>query len=70
MSVSRRKQRSPLTPDISITAHSGVLRAVYKNLHIPLRRLVTGEMNVLVVRVKEVAAPCTCVYHRFVHHLL
>lgn len=53
-----------------MTAHSGVLRAVYKNLHIPLRRLVTGEMNVIVVRVTEVAAPCTCVYHRFVHHLL
>ena len=41
-----------LTPDISMTAHSGVLRAVFKNLHVPLHRLATGDMNVLVVRVR------------------
>lgn len=39
---------------VSLTAHSGLLRAVYKNLGIPYRRLVTGEMNVLVVRVHRV----------------
>lgn len=39
---------------VSLTAHSGLLRAVYKNLGIPYRRLVTGEMNVLVVRVRKV----------------
>ncbi|KAL1406180.1 hypothetical protein Q8F55_007867 [Vanrija albida] len=39
---------------VSITAHSGVLRAVYKNLRVPLRRLVTGEMNVLVIRARRV----------------
>ncbi|WOO83694.1 putative phosphoglycerate mutase PMU1 [Vanrija pseudolonga] len=38
---------------VSITAHSGVLRAVYKNLRVPLRRLVTGEMNVLVIRARR-----------------
>lgn len=43
-------------PDVSLTAHSGLLRAVYKNLGVPLRRLATGEMNVLVVRVNKVAA--------------
>lgn len=42
-----------LTSDISITAHSGLLRAVYKNLGVPPRRLSTGEMNVLVLRVRE-----------------
>ncbi|RSH77721.1 uncharacterized protein EHS24_003288 [Apiotrichum porosum] len=41
---------------VSLTAHSGLLRAVYKNLGVPLRRLATGEMNVLVVRVNKVAA--------------
>lgn len=39
---------------VSLTAHSGLLRAVYKNLGIPYRRLVTGEMNVLVIRVHRV----------------
>ncbi|BEJ18104.1 hypothetical protein CspHIS471_0703810 [Cutaneotrichosporon sp. HIS471] len=39
---------------ISITSHSGVLRALYKNLGVPPRRLNTGEMNVLVLRVSKV----------------
>lgn len=39
---------------VSLTAHSGLLRAVYKNLGIPYRRLVTGEMNVLVIRVHRI----------------
>lgn len=42
---------------VSLTAHSGLLRAVYKNLGVPYRRLVTGEMNVLVIRVRRIELP-------------
>ncbi|GMK59994.1 hypothetical protein CspeluHIS016_0902110 [Cutaneotrichosporon spelunceum] len=38
---------------ISMTAHSGVLRALYKTLGVPAHRLDTGEMNVLVLRVRN-----------------
>ncbi|KAL7423793.1 hypothetical protein Q5752_001377 [Cryptotrichosporon argae] len=37
---------------LSITAHSGALRALYAVLGAPARDLVVGELNVLVVRVK------------------
>ncbi|WWC66457.1 uncharacterized protein I206_100359 [Kwoniella pini CBS 10737] len=38
---------------ISITAHSGTLRGIYKSLNVIPRKLVVGEMNILVIRVKE-----------------
>lgn len=40
--------------DISITSHSGALRGLYAVLGVPPRNLVVGEMNVLVLRVREV----------------
>ncbi|WVQ86171.1 hypothetical protein IAT38_008339 [Cryptococcus sp. DSM 104549] len=40
---------------ISVTSHSGILRGIYTALTVPPRRLVVGEMNVLVLKVKEVA---------------
>ncbi|KAK8865772.1 hypothetical protein IAR55_000919 [Kwoniella newhampshirensis] len=39
---------------ISVTAHSGAMRGIYKSLGVPVRPLEVGEMNVLVLRVKEV----------------
>ncbi|WWD18048.1 hypothetical protein CI109_102495 [Kwoniella shandongensis] len=39
---------------VSVTAHSGAMRGIYKSLGVPARPLVVGEMNVLVLRVKEV----------------
>jgi hypothetical protein len=44
-----------LCVDISVTAHSGALRGLYKSLGVPVRHLEVGEMNVLVLRVKELA---------------
>ncbi|WVR05792.1 hypothetical protein IAU60_002817 [Kwoniella sp. DSM 27419] len=46
-------ERSEKETYISVTAHSGALRGIHKSLNVPTRRLVVGEMNVLVVRVKE-----------------
>ena len=40
--------------DMSITAHSGALRGMYKSLGLPHRALSTGEMNVLVIQVTEI----------------
>ncbi|WVQ78030.1 hypothetical protein IAT38_000111 [Cryptococcus sp. DSM 104549] len=39
---------------ISVTAHSVSLEGMYATLGVPARRLEVGEMNILVVRVKEV----------------
>lgn len=52
----RRVEPTLTRGDISITSHSGALRGVYKTLGVPARQLVVGEMNVLVVRVREVVA--------------
>ena len=39
---------------MSVTAHAGAMRGIYKSLGVPARHLVVGEMNVLVMRVREV----------------
>ncbi|KAL0252684.1 hypothetical protein I308_102076 [Cryptococcus tetragattii IND107] len=39
---------------ISITSHSGALRGIYKSLGVPSRSLVVGEMNILVLHVKNI----------------
>ncbi|RXK36784.1 hypothetical protein M231_05945 [Tremella mesenterica] len=39
---------------LSVTSHSGAMRGVYKSLGVPPRPLTVGEMNVLVMRVKQV----------------
>jgi len=39
--------------DISVTSHSGALRGVWAALGVPKRPLKEGEMNVLVVKVRE-----------------
>ncbi|WVQ97168.1 hypothetical protein IAU59_004278 [Kwoniella sp. CBS 9459] len=46
-------ERSGSSTYISVTAHSGALRGIYKSLNVAHHYIVVGEMNVLVVRVKE-----------------
>ncbi|WVF70812.1 hypothetical protein IAT40_005606 [Kwoniella sp. CBS 6097] len=46
-------ERSGSSTYISVTAHSGALRGIYKSLNVAHHYIVVGEMNVLVIRVKE-----------------
>ncbi|WVW82183.1 hypothetical protein I302_104189 [Kwoniella bestiolae CBS 10118] len=47
-------ERSQGDTYISLTSHSGALRGIYKSLNVIPRKVIVGEMNVLVIRVKEV----------------
>ncbi|WWC58524.1 uncharacterized protein I303_101067 [Kwoniella dejecticola CBS 10117] len=47
-------ERSQGDTYISLTAHSGSLRGIYKSLNVIPRKVIVGEMNVLVIRVKEI----------------
>ncbi|WWC86137.1 uncharacterized protein L201_001008 [Kwoniella dendrophila CBS 6074] len=47
-------ERSKDCTYISLTSHSGALRGIYKSLNVIPRKIIVGEMNVLVIKVKEV----------------